>query len=573
VKTLGIVDGHSASVALVEDGRVTFALQEERPTREKNRGGFPGAALSVLLETQQIALGDIDQIGFCTSYYFNTDLSGRRAILDMYRSAFVPTERRRDWIEGVAPALGDIKRQQQARTSKVEALGAAASRVSFLEHHFCHACTAYYSCGNFSEKVLVLTCDGQGDMSSASVFVGENRKLRKLHDVAYQHSVGQLYSYVTFLLGFVPLEHEYKLMGMAPYSERAAGSARIRDLFQRHFAFSGSDPLGWSRTSPDSTGHGLARLIEGELRFARFDEIAAGLQMFVEDFVCEWIERVVKHTGVHKVVLSGGIFMNVKLNKRLNEMACISGLFVAPSCGDESNSIGAAYHLQCSTARAEPNGPALGPLYLGPEPSQALASAAIKRATGMPGIEAAQVADPDARCAALLSDGHIVARFAGRAEFGARALGNRSILARPDKWEMVTRINQAIKQRDFWMPFAPSIMEERAAEVLVGYEGGYSPYMMLAFDVEPSWHDRLMAATHPYDKTCRPQIVRREWNSSYHSIIRQFCDLTGIPAILNTSFNLHGYPIVDSPAEALDVFLQSGLRHLVMGDWLISKSD
>lgn len=569
MRTLGIVDGHSASVALVEDGELVFALQEERPTREKNRGGFPSNALKLLLRRFELDVSQIDHIGFSTNYYLNFGLPDRAAVLGMYRSAFVAAEEKQDWLSAKLPDFERISEQQSIRAANVIELGCHSKDITFVEHHLCHASMAYYSFGRFNEQVLVLTCDGQGDLSSGKIFIGESGRLMEISDVSLEHSIAQAYSYITFLLGFVPLEHEYKLMGMAPYAENSPGARQIYEIFRAHYRFDTADPLGWSRASGQSYGHRLAQLLEKELRFRRFDEICAGLQIFIEEFVSEWVERVVASTGVATVAVAGGLFMNVKLNKRLAELPQIQTLFVAPSCGDESNSIGAAFHLHNIHA-PKPN-KALRSLYLGPEDSDDNLGRVISMLQNDGDVELTRMDNREQQCAQLLADGEILARFSGRSEFGARALGNRSILARPDRWSVVAEINHAIKQRDFWMPFAPSITEENAAGILANYRGRFSPYMMQAFDVIPKWQNKMAAALHPYDKTCRPQVVRQDWSPSYHKLLVEFEKLTGIPAVLNTSFNLHGFPIVETYEDAVSVFRQSGLKNLALGDWLIRK--
>lgn len=570
MKTIGIVDGHSASVALVEDGELVFALQEERPTREKNRGGFPSNAFELLLRRSNLDVSQIDHIGFSTNYYLNFGLPDREAILRMYRSAFVTTEEKQEWLSAKVPDQRKISSQQAVRVANVVELGYRAEDISFVEHHLCHASMAYYSFGRFNEQVLVLTCDGQGDLSAGKIFIGESGRLMQICDVGLEHSIAQVYSYITFLLGFVPLEHEYKLMGMAPYAENSSGARQVYEIFRAYYRFDNDDKLGWSRVGEHAYGHRLAQILEDELRFRRFDEICAGLQIFIEEFVSEWVERVVANTGIKVVAVSGGLFMNVKLNKRLAELPQIQQLFVAPSCGDESNSIGAAFHLY--NARAPKPNKELRALYLGPEDSDDNLRRVISVLQADGDVELTRMGDCERDCAQLLANGEILARFSGRSEFGARALGNRSILARPDRWSLVAEINHAIKQRDFWMPFAPSILEEKADEILANYRGKFSPYMMQAFDVNPKWQSRMAAALHPYDKTCRPQIVREEWNPSYHKLLVNFEQLTGIPGVLNTSFNLHGFPIVDTYDDAVAVFRQSGLKNLALGDWLVQKS-
>jgi carbamoyltransferase len=264
----------------------------------------------------------------------------------------------------------------------------------------------------------------------------------------------------------------------------------------------------------------------------------------------------------------------VKANMLIADESWLGDLFVFPSCGDESNAVGAAYlgYLDlCARARAAAAPKPFGPAYLGPDVHDAEIEAVIRsrdlvaryRVTEPPSIEE-KIAD------LLVSDG-VVARCAGRMEFGARALGNRSILANPADHRVVGVINRMIKSRDFWMPFAPTILREREADYLVNPRGLASPYMMLAFPTNPKRRDEISAAIHPQDYTARAHILDATWNPAYHRVVRQFERRTGIGAVLNTSFNLHGEPLVCSAEHAVDTFERSGLPHLALGRWMISK--
>jgi carbamoyltransferase len=252
----------------------------------------------------------------------------------------------------------------------------------------------------------------------------------------------------------------------------------------------------------------------------------------------------------------------------------VSDLFVFPSCGDESNAIGAAYlgYLDLCRRRGTVATPRpFGPAYLGPDVADADVERVIRARDVGSRHRVSEPANIEEKIADLLVSDGVVARCAGRMEFGARALGNRSILANPSDHRVVTLINRMIKNRDFWMPFAPSILRERETDYLVNPKGLASPYMMLAFPTNPKRRDEVVAAVHPHDGTARAHILDGTWNPGYHRVIREFERRTGIGAVLNTSFNLHGEPLVGSPADAIDTFERSGLPHLALGRFLISK--
>src|SRR5207302_1073541 len=270
----------------------------------------------------------------------------------------------------------------------------------------------------------------------------------------------------------------------------------------------------------------------------------------------------------------GGVFMNVKANMLIADETWLGDLFVFPSCGDESNAVGAAYlgYLDLcaeSGGRAAPK--PFGPAYLGPDIQESEIEAVIENRDLASRYRVSEHTAIEEKIAELLVSDGVVARCAGRMEFGARALGNRSILANPSDHRVVPLINRMIKNRDFWMPFAPTILAERAADYLVNPKGLASPYMMLAMPTRPEVLEALVAAVHPQDGTARPQILERTWNPEYHAVIAEFERRTGIGAVLNTSFNLHGEPVVCSAGDAVDTFERSGLPHLAVGRWLISK--
>ena len=441
-------------------------------------------------------------------------------------------------------------------------------KIEFVEHHLCHASVAYY-CGPLSkeDKVLVLTNDGGGDGLCATVNIGENGKLTRIAQVPVEESIGYLYSMITFILGMVPEEHEYKIMGMAPYASREK-SSQVFNKFARIFEFS-EDGLTWSRQNGCPPTQYSLNFCKSYFAYDRFDLLCHGVQSFTEDFLVQWVKNCIKKTNIHKVVLSGGVFMNVKANKRIMELPEVESLYISPSCGDESNSMGAAcqkYAHELQKNNLPVNIQPLGPLYLGPE----FSDEAIEEQLTEQSLLFDKKGNIEKDVALLLSKGHVVARFKGRMEFGSRALGNRSLLADPVQPGVKKRINEMIKNRDFWMPFAPSMLDYYADKYVVNPKKCAAPYMMLSFDSTDKLDD-FKAATHPYDGTARPQIVEEKWNPDYYKLLQEFEKLTGRGAILNTSFNLHGYPIVCSPEDAIDVFTKSGLEYLAIGNYLVHK--
>src|SRR5437879_5290408 len=291
----------------------------------------------------------------------------------------------------------------------------------------------------------------------------------------------------------------------------------------------------------------------------------------VQDSLLAWARLMRERHGGERLALGGGVFMNVKANGLIAEEPWLRDLFVFPSCGDESNAIGAAYLGWLARAGVGATPQPFGPAYLGPSIDPASVETLIRSRDLASRYRVTEHERIEERIAELLVADGVVARCAGRMEFGARALGNRSILANPSDHRVVGTINRMIKNRDFWMPFAPSILREREDDYVVNPKGLASPYMMLAFATNPKRRDEITAALHPHDATARAHLVDEAWNPAYHRVLREFERRTGIGAVLNTSFNLHGEPLVGSPEDAVDTFERSGLSHLALDRWMISK--
>jgi carbamoyltransferase len=385
------------------------------------------------------------------------------------------------------------------------------------------------------------------------------------------HSLGSIYAKITFVLGMVPNEHEYKLMGMAPYAPDS-GASRSYEGFRDLLRFNENGGLTWRRAPGVPHTYYSYRFFRDLVERQRFDWISAGLQRFTEEHLSRWARNAIRKTGIRRLALGGGVFMNVKANQRIYELAEVEGLFVFPSCGDEMNSVGVAFQVHAEEMERRGRSidiPPLGPIYWGPEPSEAEITPVLDPLRER-GYRVERHEDLETEVAKLLAAGEVVARADGPMEFGARSLGNRSILADPTKKEVVRVINDMIKNRDFWMPFAPAMLAERSDEYVVNPKHMDAPYMIMTFGSTDKV-DEFPAGVQPYDLSARPQFVHREHNPRFHRIISQFAEKTGRAVVLNTSFNLHGFPIVSSAANAVDVLEKSGLNNLALGRYLIRK--
>ncbi|MCL4875197.1 MAG: carbamoyltransferase [Anaerolineae bacterium] len=569
MKILGIHDGHTASAALVVDGKVVAALQEERLRMEKNWNGFPTQSIEAIFKMAGVKAEEVDFLAY-NGYHIppgvsrDEGLEARRRNTGWYGKMLQLTRQ--------TPIMTFYKNhRREKRLENAAQIGFPEQKVVFVEHHMAHAAAAYYGWGRYDEPILVLTADGAGDELCASVNIGRDGKLERIASVGRSESLGSIYSTITFLLGMVPLEHEYKLMGLAPYADEKRGKA-VADVLFEYMPLPAEGSLTWQRGPGKPPAPICYPYLRKHLEFHRFDSIAAGVQLYTEQMLARWVQNAIRHTGIRKLALSGGVFMNVKANKLIMEMPEVDDLFVYPSCGDETNAMGAAYWVEaeCGGSRYIPP---IEAFYYGAAFDPHETQAAIEKRSAGRSWTVQQIADIDLHIADLLAQGDIVARARGPMEFGARALGNRSILADPTVPRVVETINYMVKQRDFWMPFAPMILDTRASDYLINPKNIRAPYMILSFDTPPEVRDQMTAAIHPYDRTARPQVLEEKHNPEMYRLLKRFEEKTGRGVILNTSFNLHGFPIVGTPDAAIDVFEQSGLPHLALGDYLMSKNE
>ncbi|MBI4294806.1 MAG: hypothetical protein HY669_01400 [Chloroflexi bacterium] len=561
VIVLGIHDGHEASAALVKNGRVLAALAEERLTNVKNHYGTPFKAIRKVFEISKVEPAQVDVIAIASLIKLRKLLVEQETRLNLHIK-FATLVHGHIFSRLFTNILHRFRDMAELNRLFVE-LGLDRTETVFIEHHRAHAACAYYP-RPWDDETLVLTLDGAGDYLSATVNIGQGLDMERIAStVSYDSLANNLYSEITGYFGLKRWEHEYKVMGLAPYGRPEHCIQAMRRIVRIH----PRKPLEFQNISGAYT-LGVQKRLTQELAQQRFDNIAAACQQHFEDLVTQWVRNCVRKTGIRKVACAGGAFLNVKANKLVRETEEVEDAFFYPACGDTGLAVGAAleaYYRLCEKKGTKTERHALADLYYGAEYDdglleQALASAGWKE-------KARYCQDIEAEVAEALARGKVIARFKGRDELGPRALGNRSILADPRDLKVIRKINFAIKHRDFWMPFAPSILENRMHDYLV--HGRPARYMVEAFDTTEKG-EQLIAALHPFDLTARPQTVN-EWNPSYEHLLSAFQSLTGVGGVLNTSFNLHGYPIVGTPETALWTLEQSGLDGLALGNWMVSK--
>lgn len=571
MKILGINDGFCATAALLEDGRVTRMIAEERFTRKKNDSGFPARSVAWLFDHTGYTANDLDAIAFASR---GPTISAEQPLRTARHRVFAAAARilpgvvASDWFITAGVEWMARRREKRLEWPSLRRLGCQELPRSFYDHHLTHAAAAYYGSGfrQHHDRALIVTYDGSGDGQCSTIHLVEDGRFQPLHTINSYHSLALLYTRVTQYLGMKPLEHEYKLMGMAPYSDTARARA-VRDKLQAYVRLTadGLSTENVSRTWGDSM---LAKLYR-DLRGERFDWVAGGMQLHFEESMLTWLENWIRKTGVHNLVVGGGAFMNVKLNMLLSQSDLVEDLFVMPSCGDDSIALGAAYlqHERLAPGTSHP----IRELYLGYTCSEAEIQTVLDRYKSQ--IDYRKCDDIERESARLLADGKIIGRCRGPMEWGARALGNRSILANPSKMSVIHRINRAIKMRDFWMPFCPSILYERRQDYLVNPSDLDASYMIVAFPSTPLAGQHLIAGLHPFDQTARPQLVTKAANPRYHYLLTEFEKATGIGAVLNTSFNLHGEPIVCTAEDCLHTLTHSQIDYLALEDYLVWRQD
>lgn len=585
---LGIGDSHEAHACLVRDGILVAAMGEERLTRLKADMGYPRRSIDAVLESAGVSPTDIDIVAFagesgylfqtlyncnatlsvqdwvrqCHEYWKPVLLEGKELTpfddLDLFRDKVPDME-----LDPYFPFLERAKAstsdewdeigQNVRRETAVSHLGVSPDQIQFFRHEDCHKLYGYYSMAQPKDDVLILTLEGGGDDSSATVSTQQDGKLIE-HWKSNTVMLGRLYRYVTLILGMQPSQHEYKVMGLAPYGTEYHGR-RSLEFFRTINNVQGTEIVNTGNI-PD-----LYFSVKDALEGERFDGIAWGLQTYLEEMLCEWVCNNIEAHGLPDVVISGGVAQNIKATKAVAGLPEVQSLWMGPISGDGSLGIGAAWMaMQDAGMTSAIQG--LKSVYLGTSATDDEIRAEV--ANRKLADRFTLIDNPDADTAAgWLVDGLIIARYSGRMEFGQRALGNRSILADPRRAESVERINNKVKYRDFWMPFTPSMMAEEAERLLENPKSIYSPYMTMAFDLKHEYRDAIPGAVHPADKTARPQMLRREDNPGYYDLIAAFKKLTGIGAVLNTSFNLHGDAIVESPSDAIETFLKSEIDVLL----------
>lgn len=604
---LGINWEQNSTAALMINGQIVGCSSEERFSRIKNDERYPKNAIDWLIKTFDIKNEQIDNVCFISNnwtpsyslvrHYTNFSIDDyieeqkkiwypklyknkkNISILKIFKHKLDLKQfpGKSFWKSKIKKFFGkndhtsnlkniDLGKRIREETVKIH-LGIEANKVRFIDHSSGHIFYSYFA-SKKNSSTLAISLDAFGDFVNYKAVTirkfGQKIYLRTIVNGS-NFIIGRLYRYVTLILGLKPNEHEYKVMGMAPYSKKIY----FREILSSFFKLQDIKNLKFKNISKfrDLYFH-TKKVLDGK----RFDTISGGLQAYTEQLTNKWIKNLLKETKIYDLCLAGGVAMNVKNNLCISEISKIKNVFVPPSPDDSSQAMGACYvqyyqdNFQKNSVLPKP----ISSAYLGYNIENHNVEKILKK------INKKQFKvikkNINMVAAKLIQKKKVVARCVGRAEFGARSLGNRSILSHPGDPDIKKIINDKIKNRDFWMPFAATILDKYAKKYfdLRGNIENYF-YMTNCVNTKKKYINKLSAAIHPYDYTCRPQILTMETNGEYYDLINKFGNITKTYALLNTSFNLHGFPLVNNESDAIKVFKKTKLDALILGKYLIIK--
>jgi carbamoyltransferase len=564
---LGIngVDGifHDASASLVVDGKIIASVEEERFNRLKHSNGIPFQAIEFCLRKAGLAFSDVDHIG----YYLHPDVLRKTLLTDIV-NRFHCDDSRLAYIDEAANSIKDVEGQLRKRFSSKP-----GTEIHFLNHHIAHAASVYYIAG--LPEAAVLTVDGSGDRESCALFRGSPRGLEKIHDfLVYPESLGFVYTVFAAHLGLNWISGPGKLMGLAGYGRRIP--ALFEDIIQLH-----EDPVRpvvidlsffeYHLGGPGLSAKGLKRfgqpLAEGAALNQDHCDLAASVQTALQQAVLHIVRQIPYFLpDQQNLCFSGGVALNVTTNRRIRDCWKSGGFFVTPPAYDGGTSLGCALYLDAKfSGRRQYD----FDVYAGPDIERDFDIEAACQSFGK-AVEWERISECEliGRAAQALADDRFVGWVQGRMECGPRALGNRSILGNPTYPETKDRLNEGIKKREAFRPYAPSVCQEESA---AWFDLDESPFMLLEARVHSQRRAAIPAVTH-VDGTSRPQTVTERANPRYYKLIRAFFERTGVPMVLNTSFNQHGEPMVNRPEEAIAALLSTTLDDLFIGDYHVRRS-
>ena len=569
---LGIIDSKPSSAAILKDGQILSAIAEERLCRMKMASGMPRQAIKQVMLDAGVTAKDIDVVAVAQKVsvfepepipwngWFDAKHAGKPRPFERISGTLAPIAGYIPFAQKAHHQLKGIlyrKRLYQIPELLEREYGITAP-VKYYDHHFCHATSAYYT-SNY-DNALVVTLDGGGDGLSGSVYHGENGRLTRLSAVDSFNSLGNFYSYITHLCGFKAESHEGKITGLA-----ALGKPAYIDILREFVSY--EEPGQIQYTVPMYHRSALKQIASRLPENFDKADLAASVQLLLEEIGIQFIQYWLRKTGIRSIAVAGGVFSNVKFNQRVHELEEVDNFFVHPAMDDSGLAVGGAFAALADEPGADPARllQRLKNVYFG----TSYTDDEIRKAIDASGFEATYEPEITDTIAKLLAEGRVVARFNGRMEYGPRALGHRSILYQTTDPSINDWLNTHLLRTEF-MPFAPATLQEYADECFDGLDGARDSarYMTITFNCTEKMRQQSPGVVH-VDGTARPQILDPDTAPDFYKIGMAYHKLTGIPSLINTSFNMHGEPIVCTPEDALRSFNQGKLDYLAIGNWLV----
>ncbi|MFC1747519.1 carbamoyltransferase [Pseudomonadota bacterium] len=593
------------NVCLIEDGKVVAALGEERLSRVKMQDGFPHLALDELFKKYDLTADKIDAVAYAffdaakeaelmrKAHNKYDEMEAKASVSELFdkfrnlppapkkqynipglpeenlymkkpwymeayysmaskRESFGKSAHRKGYNQWMENAVADHQKYEKELLAGLEKFG-LSDKLTRVDHHLTHASNAYFTSG--FDEALIVTLDGYGSGLAGSISVGKSGKIKRVHSLPYPGSLGEFYERVTSSLGFKPSRHEGKIVGLAAYDDPDF----LYDIVRSYFHVKDGEVFYRMPHNIFFTRH-LAAIYSKPA-------VAAAFQKVLEKVACEYIAYHLEKTGMKNVVLSGGVVANVKMNQRIFEIPGVEKIFVHPGMADGGCGVGAGLWVASTKQDLQPY--ELNDVYLGPEYSEEDMKAELEKQ----GLVYEKPENLEKSVAELLADGKIVARYNGRMEYGPRSLGNRSILYHAKDPSVNLWLNTQLQRTEF-MPFAPATLYEERNNCYINMDGAEytSKFMTVTFDCTDFMLKSCPAAVH-IDGTARPQLVSAESNESFYKIIKEYHKITGIPSVINTSFNMHEEPIVCTPFDAIRAFTLGHLHYLALGPFIVKGKD
>jgi len=596
---LGVNFGHSSAAVLLKDGRIKDAIEEEKLTRIKGHVTFPFAAIDYIFKKHNVGPKNIDKIAigckdvseWSYNYRHLNKLFGRKDSLNKIKGYFY------DGLKRYYPSTDIRSTLTQTFYKYMADIGFTEGKIELVDHHLSHAASAYYT--SPWKDCAIFTNDGKGDGLSGTLSLGKDGKINLCHQIEDLNSIGQFYQAVTKHLGFTVNRHEGKITGLAAFGDYSKTFSLmnavykfergvLRNTFQEDSVIQ-DNPVKYFIESVKEKNfiqnnyvkslHGTLRnfaisyqlylnyLKEGLESFEAKD-LSAGIQKLTEESLLAYLKKKLEDYKFTNICLAGGVFANVKLNQKIMELSGIKNVYIQPAMDDAGAALGAALHVNMRLNKNK-EWTGLETVYTGPD----FTESEIKNALEKYNLPVRRLKCHEEELGRWIYEGKIIGRFNGATEWGSRALGNRSILVRPIEKEINDTLNKRLKRTEF-MPFAPSVLDEDASNILRGYSPDHiaSRYMTLTYHVNPSMINLIPAVVH-VDGTARPQVVFEEDNPSYYKIIKAYKKYSGVGCVINTSFNMHEEPIVNSPEDAIRALLSGAVDILSLGEFVVEATD